>query len=157
MAQMLVADELDRLTIRRVRAWHWLVARYRGASLDQELIDGMSPEECAYLAARALQLTSPRTRQSLAAGLDRLLADRPPAAISPALPVRRASVALAAAELRSLRDRLLAPGPLPARGVAMVHELLSDGAGPVYQGGAGVRDAADVRGVARRALAALVA
>ena len=148
---MLVADELDRLTIRRVRAWHWLAARCRAGSLDRELIGGMRPEECAYLAARALQLTSERSRRDLVAGLDRLLvADRRATVFATAVPVRRARVAAAAAELRALRERLLAPGPLPARGVAIVRELLSDGAGPLY--GAG-----DVRQVARRAVEALAA
>ena len=119
MAMMLVADELDRLTIRRVRAWHWLAARCRAGSLDRELISGMHPEECPYLAARALQLTSERSRRGLVAGLDRLLtADGRPTVFATAVPVRRARVAAAATELRALRDRLLAPGPLPARGVA---------------------------------------
>lgn len=151
MAMMLVADELDRLTIRRVRAWHWLVARCRAGSLNRELISGMRPEECAYLAARALQLTSERSRRGLVAGLDRLLAaDGRPTVFATAVPVRRARVAAAAAELRELREGLLVPGPLPARGVAIVQELLSDGAGPLY--GAG-----DVREAVRRVVAALAA
>lgn len=153
MAMMLVADNMDRLTIRKVRHWHWLVARCRGGSLDRELIDGNSPEECPYLAARALQLTSEKSRRGLVAGLDRLLASasRPRPPIDAAVPVPRARVTGAAAELRALRERLLAPDPLPARGVAMVHDLLSDGAGPLYR----PSGTADVRDAAQRAVDAL--
>lgn len=148
MAMMLVADDLDRLTVRKVRQWHWLVARCRSGSLDRELISGCSPEECPYLAARALQLTSEKTRSGLVEGLDRLLngTDR-----RAAVPVQRARVTGAGGELRALRERLLAPDPLPARGVAMVHELLSDGAGPVYREASAV----GVREVAQRAMDAL--
>jgi len=150
MTMMLVADDMDRLTIRKVRHWHRLMACVRAGSLDRELIDGCSPEECAYLAARALQLTSERSRRGLADGLDRLLAgtDHRPMA-----PVERARVTGAGAELRALRERLLAPDPLPARGVAMVNELLCDGAGPLYQApGHGIPD---VRDTAQRAVEAL--
>jgi hypothetical protein len=47
--------------------------------------------------------------------------------------------------------RLLEPGPVPVAGVAMVTELLADGAGPLY------RDAAtdDLGVLAARAAAAL--
>lgn len=150
MAMMLVADDMDRLTIRKVRQWHKLVARCRAGSLDRELIDGCSPEECAYLAARALQLTSERSRRGLADGLDRLLAGTDH---RPMVPVERARVTRAGAELRALRERLLAPDPLPARGVAMVYELLCDGAGPLYLG-PGHRTP-DVRAAAQRAAEAL--
>lgn len=151
MAMMLVADDMDRLTVRKVRQWHWLVARCRSGSLDRELIEGFSPEECPYLAARALQLTSGKSRRDLARGLDRVLAGGDRSPFSPAMPVERARVTGAGAELRALRERLLAPDPLPARGVAMVYELLSDGAGPLYQR----RSGTDVRAVAQRAVDAL--
>lgn len=154
---MLVADDLDRLTLRRVKVRHWIVARLRAGSLDGELASGISPETCDYLAARAMQLTSMRSRRQLAAGLNRLLADAQSSGSQAKLtvplrvPARRARIARAATELGALRRYLMAPGPVPARGVAMVQQLLSDGAGPLYQQGCRV----DLRDVARRAEEAL--
>jgi hypothetical protein len=148
MAVMLIADDKDRLTLRKLRHWHRLVAHLRAGSLDRELIDGCTPEECPYLAARALQLTSKRSRHGLADGLDRLLAGRDH---RPMTPAERARVTRAGAELRALRERLLAPDPVPARGVAMVCELLCDGTGPLYQ----PANADEVRAVAQRAVDAL--
>jgi hypothetical protein len=177
VALLLVADDFHRLTLLRVRPWHRLLAKWRAASLDRTLADGADPEQNVYLAARAMQLTGARTRRHLADGLRRVLAeaDRSPGAAVPPrvppggpareaprgparvpawptrVPVRRASVATGAAELGALCDHLLAPGPLPARGVAMVRQLLSDGAGPLYRG----PDPAALTDAARRAAAAL--
>ncbi|HEX6521917.1 MAG TPA: hypothetical protein VF070_18205 [Streptosporangiaceae bacterium] len=180
---MLVADELDRLTLQRVRPWHRMLAWCRAAALDRALADGADPEENVYLAARAVQLTSAKSRRHLADGLRRALAagtERSSGRTRPAggpiwstrVPVRRASVAAAAAELAALPGYLLAPGPVPAQGVAMVRELLSDGAGPLYRESR-YRESrnrgpqysgsmhhgqgqADLRDAARRAAAALV-
>jgi hypothetical protein len=54
-------------------------------------------------------------------------------------------------ELAELANRPLEPGPVPARGVAMVTQLLADGTGPLYREGA--RD--DLVGLAERAVAGL--
>ncbi len=150
---MLVADDLDRLTLRPVRARHWIVARLRAASLDGELADGISPETCDYLAARAFQLTSARSRRRLAAALDRLLADAGVRGTAKPLrvPVQRARVTSAAAELRALSRYLLASGPVSARGVAMVRRMLCDGTGPLYQESC----RADLRDAARHAAEAM--
>jgi hypothetical protein len=148
---MLVADDHDRLTLRPVRPWHRLIARCQSTSLDRELAEGASPEECSYLAARAMQLTSWRSRRRLAAGVRKLLTPEARSVFGPAVPIRRTHVARAAAELGALPGHLLAPGPVPARGVAMVHQLLSDGGGPLYQGAC--RE--DIRDVAQRAATAL--
>jgi hypothetical protein len=145
----LVADELDRLTVRRVRQWHRLVACCRAASLDNALASGISPEANAYLAARAFQLTSARSRRDLAAGLHRILAAEP--GRSPRVAIRRDRVSRAAAELGALPGYLLAPGPVPAQGVAMIRQLLSDGTGPLYRESCRV----DLRDAARRAAEAL--
>lgn len=175
---MLVADDLDRLTLRRVTAYHRIVARLRAASLDAELAAGISPETCDYLAARAFQLTSMKSRRQLAAGLERVLATagglgqsntaagglgqsdtdasgstRPAVPVVPLrMPLRRARVTAAAAELGELARHLLTPGPVPARGVAIVRQLLSDGAGPLYRESCQV----DLRDVARQAALTLV-
>lgn len=71
---ILLDDDLGRLTLRRLRPWHRVLARSRAARLDCELADGMSPEASAILAARAMRLTSADFRLSLAVNLQRILA-----------------------------------------------------------------------------------
>ena len=79
--QVLLHDELGRLTLRRLRPWHRVLARSRAARLDRELAGGVSPEASATLAARAIRLTSTGFRRGLAASLQRILAaaGEPPA------------------------------------------------------------------------------
>jgi hypothetical protein len=158
---MLVADDLDRLTLRRVRSWHRVLARWRATSLDRALADGAGPEQDVYLAARAMQLTSAKSRRHLADGLRQVLAgaERSRSGTGPArvpvwptrVPVRRESVATAAADLAPLPGYLLAAGPVPAQGVAIVRRLLSDGAGPLYR----ESRHEELRDTAHRAAAAL--
>jgi hypothetical protein len=64
---------------------------------------------------------------------------------------RPRAVAAAAQEMDLLAARLLAPGPVSARGVAQVRLLLTDGCGPLYFDGSGV----DLRAALARALADL--
>src|SRR6516162_4015198 len=71
---VLLHDDLGRLTLRRLRPWHRVLARTRAARLDRELAAGMSPEASATLAARAMRLTSTDFRRDLAASLLRILA-----------------------------------------------------------------------------------
>jgi hypothetical protein len=180
---VLLDDDLGRLTLRRLRPWHRVLARGRAARLDRELADGMSPEASAILAARAMRLTSADFRRDLAASLQRILAaagepsavirSRPVAARLPyagtatpgraaagylagtwsgaaqgqqaaahlshgaarplRVPLRLARVRQSAPLLAALADRLVEPGPVPVRGVAMVSRLLADGTGPLYR------------------------
>jgi hypothetical protein len=163
---VLLEDDLGRLRMRRVRPWHLLLARGRAARLDRELAGGTSPEASASLAARATQLTSSEFRRDLAAALRRILvaagAPAPragaPAAHAPlraarplSIPLRTARVSRSAPVLAELASRLLEPGPVPVRGVAMVTQLLADGTGPLYREAA--RD--DLSAVATRAVQAL--
>jgi hypothetical protein len=140
----------NRMALHRLRPWHSLAARLQAGTLDRELARGDTPESCQYLAARAQQLTSARYRRGLAASLSRLLAqaDGRPSLYQLA---KRNQVAAAADELSVLAERLRTPGPVPVRGVAMVCDLLRDGAGPVYQG----RGPAALRHAAGRAIQAL--
>jgi hypothetical protein len=82
---VLLDDDLGRLTLRRLRPWHLMLARSRAARLDRELADGRSPEASATLAARALRITSAQYRRDLAASLQRILAaaGEPSAALRP--------------------------------------------------------------------------
>jgi hypothetical protein len=139
---VLVHDERGRLTLRRLRPWHRVLARARAARLDRELAAGMSPEASATLAARALRLTSPGFRRDLATSLQRILAAAgdPPAlprspataARPPRIPPRPERVRQSAPLLAALASRLAAPGPVPAQGVATLSQLLADGTGPLY-------------------------
>lgn len=148
--QVLLDDDLGRLTIRRLRPWHLILARAMAASLDRQLANGARPEAGTFLAARAMVLTSPGYRRGLATSLRRLLAasvdpqgrPRPlPAARSagaarqPYVVLRRDEIARSAFELAELAGCLADPEPVPARGVALVNQLLADGGGPLYRTG----------------------
>jgi hypothetical protein len=71
---VLLEDDLGRLTLRRLRPWHRLLARCRATQLDRELAAGTRPEANASLAARAVRLTTAGYRRDLAASLLRILA-----------------------------------------------------------------------------------
>jgi hypothetical protein len=148
--QVLLDDDLGRLTIRRLRPWHLILARVISAHLDRQLANGVPPEASALLAARAMVLTSPGYRRGLAASLRRLLAasvdpqGRPRllpaaraagAARQPHVALRRDEIARSAPELTELAGCLADPEPVPARGVALVSQLLADGGGPLYRTG----------------------
>jgi hypothetical protein len=100
---------------------------------------------------RARQLTKDRTRRRLATGLTRAVADAESQrqAVGAAIPVRRQAVLNCRRELLELAERLCAPRPAYAQGVAMAAELLSDACSPLYQAGG------DLRGAVGAALAAL--
>jgi hypothetical protein len=160
---VLLDDDRGQLTVGRLRPWHRVLARSQAARLDRELAAGASPEANASLAARATRLTSTDFRQDLAASLRRILvaAGEPawPAAagapLGPArplrVPLRTMRISRSAPLLAELAGRLLEPGPVPVRGVAMVTWLLTDGTGPLYREAA--RD--DLGALAERAVAAL--
>jgi hypothetical protein len=151
MMHILLDDDLGRLTLRRLWPWHRLAARCLAPGLDRQLAGGARPEANAVLAARAMVLTSARYRRGLAASLRRMLAASVSpqacprlltasrsagAARQPHVPLRRDRIAGAAAELDRLARCLAGHSPVPARGVAMVSQLLADGAGPLYRAGA---------------------
>ena len=142
---VLLDDNQGQLTLKRLWPWHQMLARGQAARLDRALAEGASPEASTSLAARAAQLTSTGFRRDLAASVRRILV----AAGQPALPVaahaplgsaRRPLVPLcttrisrSAPLLAEVASRLLEPGPVPARGVAMAAQLLADGTGPLYR------------------------
>jgi len=78
-------------------------------------------------------------------------AKSPGAARPPRVPLRHARISQSARLLAELASRLAAPGPVPARGVAMVTRLLSDGTGPLYREASGD----DLGVIAERAAQAL--
>jgi hypothetical protein len=160
---VLLDDDRGQLTVGRLWPWHRVLARSQAARLDRELAAGASPEANASLAARATRLTSTEFRRDLAASLRRILvaAGEPawPAAAGASLgparplrvPLRTTRISRSAPLLAELAGRLVEPGPVPVRGVAMVTQLLTDGTGPLYREAA--RD--DLGAMAERAAAAL--
>ena len=148
MMRVLLDDDLGRLTLRRLWPWHRLLARGLGPRLDRQLAVGVPPEANATLAARAMFLTSAGYRRGLAASLRRVVVasvspeTRPRlmaasrsagAARQPHVPLRRERIARSAPELAELAGSLASQGPVPARGVALVSQLLADGGGPLYR------------------------
>jgi hypothetical protein len=146
--QVLLDDDRGRLTLRPLRPWHRMLARALAGRLDRRLADGAQPESNAVLAARAMFLTSTAYRRALATALRRLLAasvsadTRPRLAVArssvgaarqPHVPLRQDRIAMSASGLAGLAGFLAGPGPVPARGVAMVSQLLADGGGPLYR------------------------
>jgi hypothetical protein len=138
----------------RTRGPRWrdrLDARLRRSSLDRELIAGADPCSSLSLAARAHRLSSARDRAALSDGLDRaVLAATGPQRRWWAVP-RRGAVRENIDDLSALGELLRSGRPLYARGVAIVHELLTDGSGPFYTG-----DAALLQRRIREARAAMI-
>jgi len=147
---VLIDDDRAGLALQRLRPWHRLLASCQAGRLDRELAEGASPEASTALAARAIRLTSLDYRRDLAASLRRIVvvATGQPAPVRsaqvaapkslgavrpPRVPLRRARISQSARLLAELASRLAAPGPVPARGVAMVTRLLSEGTGPLYR------------------------
>jgi hypothetical protein len=111
-----------------------VLARARASTLNGALAAGRDPTCSPLLAARALQLTSPRSRASLAGGLDLLLrcAQAPPSRWRAR--GRRDAVCANASALGELAALVAGTSPLYVRGVAALEQLLSDGTSPAYRG-----------------------
>jgi hypothetical protein len=137
----------------RVTTWHRLGAHVLADRLDRHLAAGVSPESSILLAVRAHDLVTDKHRQGLATAIDRLVAEavRPGPRPVTAVPVSWAAVRTARTELHELAGRLRAPAPVPARGVALVRRLLTDGAGPMFY----AARAAELPTATRRASASL--
>jgi hypothetical protein len=116
------------------RAADRLLARALGASLDQRLARGCPPESSRLLAARARDIVSLRHRESLARSWDHLLraASRAPARRTAAVPLNAVAILAAEPAIRELMERLTAPLPVPAQGVAAATIPLTDATSPVY-------------------------
>ncbi len=104
-------------------------------SLTRELSEGANPASSPELTLRAEQLTSDRTRRTLARSLRRTVheARHPaPRRVGFAL-VRRGALMDAADAIDVLVKRLHSPGPIAAEGAALIERMLSDGAwSPLY-------------------------
>lgn len=113
-----------------------LLARARSFSLDRKLVGGADPAGSTALAARAAELTSVGSRDSLARALERQLsAVQEPPRRSRLRPDARAVLANEST-MRRLAERLRSMEPLYARGIAHVHALLSNANSPAFRGDA---------------------
>jgi hypothetical protein len=142
---VLIDDGRGQLILKRLWPWDQVLAGGQAARLDRELAAGTSPETSASLAARAARLTSTGFRRDLAASLRRILvaAEQPARPVAAAafigpvralrVPLRTTRISRSAPQLAGLASRLLEPGPVPVRGVALVVQLLTDGTGPLYR------------------------
>jgi hypothetical protein len=128
-----------------------VAARLLATRLDSALIAGADPASSPLLSARAATLTSRCTRAELADGLDLILASAQQPPSSHRVRPRHSSVLANAPLLRELALTLRGPEPLYARGIAMVHQLLTDGSGPMYTS----RDGSALERELRRARAAV--
>lgn len=130
-------DELDLgdpLALRRPAPAERALARAISASLDASLAAGVPPESSRLLATRARDIVQPPRRQAIARDWEHLLRVAQGQSGQPgrARHVRASQIAAAEPAVRRLTERLAAPLPVGARGVAMAIVLLTDATGPVY-------------------------
>jgi hypothetical protein len=108
--------------------------RLRRFSLDEQLARGADPSSSLELARRAAELCQPKLRRELSAEIERAVdaASIPARWPTAAVPVSSRSVTQSRPLLLELAEDLRCPGPLYARGVALVRLLLRDGGSPLY-------------------------
>jgi hypothetical protein len=108
----------------------------RRGMLDSLLAAGADPSWDPELGLRAEQISTPRTRRTLAASLERAVSDaqRPPRWTCSA-PLARRAIRKAAPELRALAARLIAERAPSPQGVALASQLLRDPGSPLYAPG----------------------
>jgi hypothetical protein len=106
----------------------------RRGALDRALAGGANEAADPQLAYRAEQLTSPRSRRPLAAGLNRTIreAGRPARSLTAAVPLQRHQVLAARDEIEQLARDLAGPDEVQPRGVLAVHALLTHGDSPFF-------------------------
>jgi hypothetical protein len=130
----------------RVPLWVLVAATLFGASLDDKLAEGHAPDTSPLLAARAQLLVSLTKRRALAESWLALLVEAraPVKFLSPRVPLVRARIIAAQAQIEALAKALLASMPT-SRGVAMASSLLSDGSSPIYNSACSVALASTLR------------
>jgi hypothetical protein len=79
-------------------------------------------------------LVSPATRRALAQSWENVLrlAQKPPAMRDPRARLNRCGIIACERHIRDVHITLSTPQPLPARGMAMMSCILSNGMGPLY-------------------------
>jgi hypothetical protein len=123
------------VTTRRRRPWDRLIIGWQALTLDAELAAGRSADDARLRALRGDLLIAPAHRVKLAGQWEALLAraSRPRGEAYPRLPLRRAAILAAEADILALVAALRGPLPVRVRGVAIASLLMTDGTGPVYR------------------------
>jgi hypothetical protein len=121
------------LSLRRAGILWRVQAVLRAGRLDRELARGTAPETHPLLAVRARQLTCPAYRHAIGRNLLRLTAPEP--------------------DIEDLTGALLGTDPVAARPVAIITELIADGAGPLYRRTGSAAD--ELHAIIRQARSAL--
>ena len=137
---LILIDARDEcVTTKAATPWERLVSHVRSYALDREIAAGASPEHSATVALRAQALVRPSMRRALARRVEQLLDDAAQQSVPSRevlrVPISSDGILQNSDALRILIERILAPVPLSARGVAGVRVLLTDGAGPLYYPG----------------------
>jgi hypothetical protein len=134
---------LDVTTTPQQHAWTrprpilWLHVLARRSRLDRILAEGHPVATSHPLAVRAQQLMRARARARLAAAFyEAVQSIEEPRPRGPQVPVDAVAVRACGDEIRNLAHALTDPHPR-VRGVALARNLLTDGTGPLYGGGAG--------------------
>jgi hypothetical protein len=109
-----------------------LTLRLQARTLDRALADGASPDRNEQLARRAQALVRADTRNEIAASLRRIAQRNGHSPLSCRVGTAPARCEEIRADIERVATRLLEPGPVAARGVALTQELLTDGAGPLF-------------------------
>jgi hypothetical protein len=105
-------------------------------SLDHRLAMGERPDFDPALGLRAQQLMRDKTRRTLARSLRRdVRLAFEPIRWGASAPLDRRAVADARPLMDGIARRLTAPAPVGVRGVALISDMLSDGASPLYEPG----------------------
>ena len=121
------------------------------SSIDRLLIRDAPGPWSPLLAWRAGELTSVEKRERLAASISRLERSATSSYLPGSAPLNRGAVRSHREQLDAISDRLLQPEPISASGVLLVHRVLHDPAGPLYDRGR----AGQLDGELRRARSAL--
>jgi hypothetical protein len=108
----------------------------RRGDLDQQLAAGIDPRANAALALRARQLCTPRTRRRIAGQLRRTIAvaGRGSSGCFRFVPMARGEIIEETDALLDLANRLEAPRPAEAMGVALAKMLVADANSPLAVG-----------------------
>jgi hypothetical protein len=125
-------DPLDPRALRRPLSLRMKVSLQRHA-LTQDLAAGAPPTASAELTLRAAQLISVRRRRQLARSLRRLLNEARSIPLIRSTIIHRHGVVQAEDAINALIARLDENQPVAVQGMAMLEQLLSDGASsPLY-------------------------
>ncbi len=126
-----------------------LQARLFAWRLDREIEAGAVVVPGTPLAAHVARLTSVKQRDSLARGLRRAVdrAESTRGCVSGPFPIGSGQVAECRSEIDHITLLLHSPRPVHPRGMARLRMLLTDGTGPLYDGGGSGSLAAELRAV----------